>query len=93
MCPFSYNISPTDNEAPAFTAIPDIAAVTDNALCDAVVSFNVTAMDNCDSSPTVTCNPPSGSTFSLGLTRVNCSAEDTAGNVVEDYFNVNISGS
>ena len=49
-------------------------------------------MDNCDGSATVKCNPASGQQFAIGVTRVNCSAVDIAGNTVEDHFNVNITG-
>ena len=89
----AYNITLTDNEAPVFTAMQNISAVTDDGSCDAVVSFSVTAMDNCDSSPTVTCNPASGSTFPLGVTNVVCTAVDNSSNSAEQEFQVTITGS
>ena len=79
-------------EAPVFDALPDIHSFTNSGSCSAVVYFNATATDNCDNSTTVTCNPLSGSTFDMGLTRVNCSAVDTAGNIQEDFFTVNVTG-
>lgn len=36
----------------------------------------------------VTCNPPTGSTFPLGTTIVNCSATDSAGNMGTSTFNI-----
>jgi hypothetical protein len=46
----------------------------------AVVDFDVTATDNLDAAPTVTCNPASGSFFPLGATTVTCTAADASGN-------------
>jgi hypothetical protein len=42
------------------------------------VSFNVTATDTVDTAPTVSCSPPSGSSFSAGTTTVVCTASDHA---------------
>ncbi|MDX2043262.1 MAG: HYR domain-containing protein [Acidobacteriota bacterium] len=39
-----------------------------------------TAMDNCTATPTVTCNPASGSSFPVGVTTVSCTARDAANN-------------
>ena len=44
------------------------------------VAFSVTATDDSDPSPTVTCTPPSGSSFPVGQTAVNCTATDASGN-------------
>jgi hypothetical protein len=41
-------------------------------------------------SPTVTCVPDSGALFAPGTTQVNCSAQDTAGNVANGGFNVTV---
>jgi hypothetical protein len=46
----------------------------------AVVTFTATATDLADPAPVVTCTPPSGSTFPLGLTVVQCVARDASGN-------------
>jgi hypothetical protein len=40
----------------------------------------------------VTCNPPSGSTFPIGDTTVQCTASDATGNVASDSFTVHVSG-
>ena len=39
---------------------------------------------------TVTCTPPSGSTFAIGITTVVCAARDTAGNTANCMFTVMI---
>ena len=38
----------------------------------------------------MTCDPPSGSTFGLGDTLVNCTATDDSGNDVEDSFTISV---
>ena len=52
------------------------------------VNYNVTASDNCDPSPTITCVPPSGSLFRLGCSNVTCVAVDNAGNASTCTFKV-----
>jgi len=47
----------------------------------AVVSFNVSADDDHDPTPTIVCSPPSGSLFPIGRKLVICTAIDAAGNV------------
>src|SRR5207302_1695494 len=42
----------------------------------AVASFSATATNTCQPNLPVTCAPPSGSTFSLGVTTVTCVAVD-----------------
>ena len=46
----------------------------------ATVSYSVTASDLVDPTPTISCSPPSGSTFPIATTSVNCSATDDSGN-------------
>jgi hypothetical protein len=45
-----------------------------------VANFTVTATDNCDTNVEIVCTPPSGSTFALGTTIVNCAGRDDSGN-------------
>jgi hypothetical protein len=55
----------------------------------AVVAFSdPVASDNC--SVTVTCVPPSGSTFPIGDTTVNCTASDPSGNTNTCSFTVHV---
>jgi hypothetical protein len=53
-----------------------------------VVTFNVTASDNCDAAPSIVCVPPSGSVFQWGATTVNCTATDASGNSAVCSFKV-----
>ena len=55
-----------------------------------VVTFSVSATDNVDSSPTVTCSPSSGTRFSIGVTTVTCRATDNAGNVATRSFLITV---
>jgi len=54
------------------------------------VAFTVTATDLVDGNVTATCAPPSGSTFPLGTTTVQCSATDLHGNTGHGSFHVNV---
>jgi cysteine-rich repeat protein len=58
--------------------------------CTAVVTYSVTAGDDCDASVTPTCMPASGSTFPSGTTTVNCSATDDCGNTSMQSFTVTV---
>lgn len=53
-----------------------------------VVSFEVTASSVLGGTPTITCTPPSGSLFPLGITRVQCSAVNARGESASCSFNV-----
>jgi hypothetical protein len=52
------------------------------------VTYTVTATDNLDPNPRLSCVPASGSTFPVGTTSVSCSATDRAGNTVSGSFSV-----
>ena len=52
------------------------------------VTFSVTASDNCDPVPIVSCSPPSGSGFPVGTTTVTCTATDASGNSSTQTFTV-----
>jgi hypothetical protein len=54
------------------------------------VAFIATANDAVSGSVSVTCIPPSDSTFPLGTTTVNCSAADAAGNTGNGSFTVTV---
>jgi len=52
--------------------------------------FLVATEDNCTASPSASCAPPSGASFSLGATPVSCQASDAAGNPGSCSFSVNV---
>jgi hypothetical protein len=57
-----------------------------------VVTYTVTATDNTDSSPLVSCSPASGSTFAVGSTTVSCTAVDNNANIATGTFRVTVTG-
>lgn len=71
-----------DTVAPTIGSCPasfDINA--DAGGCDAEVTYTTPgATDDCDAAPAVTCDFPSGSTFSTGTTLVTCTAIDACTN-------------
>ena len=54
------------------------------------VAYTATATDLVDENVGVTCTPPSGSTFVVGPTTVNCEATDAAGNTAHGSFTVTV---
>jgi hypothetical protein len=58
----------------------------------AVVPFSATAKDGLGANLVVVCVPPSGSTFAIGVTTVNCSATDAINNTVSGSFTVTVLG-
>jgi len=54
------------------------------------VVFRVNAQDDKDGSVPVACTPRSGSRFSIGRTRVSCSASDSSGNATTASFVVTV---
>jgi hypothetical protein len=79
---------PPDTTAPVL-ACPTAVHALDRFFDDQeVVSFTVAVTDDRDPSPEVACVPPSGSTFPLGTTWVDCTATDAAGNESSCQFPV-----
>ena len=56
----------------------------------AAVPFTVTADDIVDTSVAIVCVPPSGSTFAITTTTVNCTATDDSGNDATGSFTVKV---
>ena len=54
------------------------------------VSFEVSAQDDVGGNITMSCDPPSGSVFPIGNTKVECSATDEAGNTATESFMVTV---
>ena len=77
-----------DNMPPVLCLPHNITRPTDPGRSNAVVIFTATATDNFDSNVTVICIPPSGNAFPIGVTMVNCSATDRAGNPANGSFTI-----
>ena len=73
--PVSFTIMVRDTTAPQLTLPANISAEATSP-AGRVVTFSASASDLVAGSPLVTCAPPSGNTFPVGTTTVNCSATD-----------------
>lgn len=83
-------LSTGDTTPPILNVPADIAGVEATGSGGAVVTFSVSAHDDTDPSPSLTCTPASGSTFPLGSTTVTCTATDAAGNRATATFVVHV---
>ncbi len=76
-CSFTVTVVSTNNNCFVSIYCPSNIVVTSSV--PATVYFNVNASDSCGGFPTITANPPSGSTFPLGTTTVFSTAYDANG--------------
>jgi predicted outer membrane repeat protein len=80
-----------DTTPPVIT-VPDDFAVDATSPAGAVVSYAASAEDDVDGAVAIACVPPSGSTFVIGTTTVECSASDAAGNEASASFDIRVKG-
>src|SRR6266498_1525570 len=85
-----FNVAVGDCEVPTITCPGPQTVCNDQGKCSAVVTFTVTATDNCPGVGSVSCTPASGSTFDVGTTPVNCSVLDASGNQASCNFTVTV---
>jgi hypothetical protein len=86
----SFNVTVTDTTPPSLK-LPTRAIIEEATGADgAKVSYDATADDIVDGAILVVCDKPSGSTFALVMTTVNCSATDAHGNTAQDSFSVEV---
>lgn len=86
------------DKTPPQLNLPPPAVLEATSPAGAVYSFSVTATDNFDPAPAVSCNRPSGSIFPAGTnppgapvtTTVNCTATDRAGLSASGSFTVTV---
>lgn len=89
-CSFSVTVQETRPPAPPTIVCPSDVSVTEEfpGAGSAPVNYpSPVATGNCVS---VTCDPPSGSTFAFGTTTVNCAAVDPASNIATCSFHVTV---
>ncbi len=74
--------------------LPSVVAADAKSPMGAPVEYagSVSATDETDGSVPVSCTPPSGSTFPIGDTAVQCTATDAAGNTSSGSFTVHVKG-
>lgn len=80
-----------DVTAPMLT-LPASTTVDATSPQGAGVTFTALAADDVDPSVTAVCSPPSGTTFPIGTTTVQCSATDAAGNTSAGWFVIVVNG-
>jgi len=87
----SFTITVNDTQPPVIGSCPaNITKSNDPGQCSAVATYTAPSVsDNC-SGATVSCNPPSGSTFPKGPTTVTCTAHDAANNTASCTFTVTV---
>ena len=78
-----------DTQEPVITCPSAISLPVTAGQCSAVATYSPKATDNCPD-VFVTCDPPSGTAFPIGVSTVVCSAVDAAGNVSECAFDVEV---
>jgi hypothetical protein len=87
----SFTVTVKDSIGPTFTAVPANRQVEANGPSGSIVNYTVpTANDAVDGPQLVSCNPPSGSTFPLGMTTVTCSASDSHGSTSTASFTIRV---
>ena len=78
-----------DNQAPTFRTINSITVTGAlGSVSNAVTFASPAATDNCSTSVTVVCTPPSGSFFPYGTNTINCVATDDDGNTSSNSFSL-----
>ncbi|HYE66279.1 MAG TPA: HYR domain-containing protein, partial [Pyrinomonadaceae bacterium] len=86
-CTFSVTVN--DTEKPKISCPADIVTTLGVGQSTAVVNYNVTATDN-SSDVTINSDPPSGTAFPVGTTRVTSTATDDSGNTSTCSFTVTV---
>ncbi|OKJ34600.1 hyalin [Streptomyces sp. CB01580] len=82
------DIDVNDIDAPVVTVDDLIVRAKEKE--GARVTYRATAQDATDGALPVTCDPPSGSLFPVGVTTVTCSATDSAGNTGTDTARIEV---
>jgi hypothetical protein len=89
--PLGASFAWTVDTTPPVLTTPGNITTQATSVAGAVVNFAASANDAIAGPVPVTCTPPSGSTFAIGTTTVNCTASDSAGNSVTRSFTVTVS--
>jgi uncharacterized repeat protein (TIGR01451 family) len=88
----SFSVTVNDTQPISIICPPSLSITATPGQCSPVVNFPApTIVDNCPGA-SVICAPPSGSSFSLGVTNVTCTATDAAGVRATCGFTVTVNG-
>jgi streptogramin lyase len=81
-----------NDTVPPVLTLPGNITMDATSPAGAAVNYTVTAKDNADPDPKVSCTPP-GATFPIGTTTVTCTATDASGNSsTPGSFTVTVNG-
>ncbi len=83
----TFAVSVVDTTPPSLT-LPTGMVVEQSGPVGSLVTFSASATDTVSGAVAVSCTPASGSLFAAGVTTVNCSATDAAGNTANGSFDV-----
>ena len=86
---FIVTVKARDITPPALT-LPSTITATATSASGAMVNYSAAATDDFDGPITPVCAPPSGTTFPLGITTVECTATDTFGNQAAGSFQIKV---
>ncbi len=86
---FTATVNFVDTEPPTFS-IADTIIVKSIKSEGMPVIYSLPDVQDNDKIESVTCNPPSGSIFQTGISRINCVAKDVSGNEKEDSFEIDV---
>jgi large repetitive protein len=83
-----FEVTVIDTEAPIISSPVDITVSNDPGQCGAIVTFEATASDNCDTD--ISYQPASGTFFSVGTSTVTATVTDASGNISTCIFEVTV---
>ena len=86
----NFTVTVLDTEPPAIICPSNQVVNPPAGSSTTTVDFIATSADNCDPSPIIVCAPPSGITFPIGTTSIQCTATDTAGNTNSCHFSIRV---
>lgn len=86
----AYELLPPDQDPPVITVVDLVVNTTSQS--GAVVNYTVSASDDTDPAPTVSCAPASGSLFPIGITTVTCVATDFTAKTSSASFSITVLG-
>ena len=85
-------LNETADTTPPTLIVPSDMSVDATGPNGAVVAYAVTAEDDLDPTPSVTCTPASGSAFPIGDSTVSCTATDASENTATATFTIHVRG-
>jgi len=86
----SFDVTVVADTTPPEITCPEDVTLECTGNGQAPYTFAPTVTDDCDPEPTVSSDPPSGSSFPLGTTTVTITAADAAGNSAQCTFDVTV---